>query len=127
MPESSHYPSIHKKMKSSLILLLVSCSLTWSSPVIPEEWSRDQQVASYIDDDKAENRTTITVPNGGPYGEWQFLETCPGNSTAVGFQLKVERSAAVDATGLNAIRLYCLDLTVNPPIATGTITSFEQM
>jgi len=96
-------------------------SSTWSS-AIPE---LNKQVIGV--ESISSKATTITVPNGGAFGEWQFLETCPGNSTAVGFQLKVERSSAVDATGLNAIRLYCLDLTVDPPAFAGSITSFEQM
>lgn len=96
-------------MKVALIFLLFSC------------------VTALITDEEDSKITKITVTNGGPFGDWRFLDPCPDNSTAVGFQLKVERSSAVDATGVNAIRLYCVDFSVEPPVVTGSVTSFEQM
>jgi len=113
-------------MKLVLILLLFCCitALTWSSAVPEQQWEPENKEA---DENKDSKITKITVTNGGPFGDWRFLDPCPDNSTAVGFQLKVERSSAVDATGVNAIRLYCVDFSSEPPAVVGTVTSFEQM
>ncbi|XP_044856386.1 mucin-2-like [Mauremys mutica] len=50
----------------------------------------------------------IHVPNGGMWGTWGEEESCPGNSFAVGFSLKVQWPRhARDNTALNGIRLLC--------------------
>ncbi|XP_020637681.2 vitelline membrane outer layer protein 1 homolog [Pogona vitticeps] len=52
---------------------------------------------------------TISVTNGGPWGEWTWVDMCPRRSLAVGFSIKVleDGGAFKDDSALNGIRLYC--------------------
>ncbi|XP_075421446.1 vitelline membrane outer layer protein 1-like [Ascaphus truei] len=51
----------------------------------------------------------ISVSNGGQWGEWGPIESCPLGYSASGFTLKVEKSQGLigDDTGLNGISLQC--------------------
>ncbi|XP_077326864.1 vitelline membrane outer layer protein 1 homolog [Lithobates pipiens] len=50
----------------------------------------------------------IYVTNGGPWGVWEWMDVCPSNTVASGFELKVESPQGDgDDTALNAIRLLC--------------------
>ncbi|KAJ7322455.1 hypothetical protein JRQ81_018742 [Phrynocephalus forsythii] len=51
----------------------------------------------------------ISVPNGGPWGEWTWVDMCPGNGYAIGFSIKVLENGGFfkDDSTLNGIRLYC--------------------
>ncbi|XP_077326863.1 vitelline membrane outer layer protein 1 homolog [Lithobates pipiens] len=50
----------------------------------------------------------IYVNNGGPWGVWEWLDMCPYNTVASGFDLKVEPPRRDgDDTALNAIKLLC--------------------
>lgn len=55
---------------------------------------------------------TISVNNGGEWGEWYVAGICPQNSIAVGFDIKVEPDQGIsDDTAMNGIQLHCFDNT----------------
>ncbi|XP_023658427.1 vitelline membrane outer layer protein 1 homolog [Paramormyrops kingsleyae] len=50
----------------------------------------------------------LTVPNGGKFGDWTWIEMCPEGFYASGFSVRVESNQyGLDDTSLNGIRLYC--------------------
>ncbi|XP_069194498.1 vitelline membrane outer layer protein 1 homolog [Procambarus clarkii] len=52
--------------------------------------------------------STINAGNGGPWGDWGPRVSCPHNSFATGFELKVERPVGdSDDTSINGIKLFC--------------------
>ncbi|XP_066485039.1 vitelline membrane outer layer protein 1 homolog [Tiliqua scincoides] len=55
------------------------------------------------------NHSSISVGNGGTWGQWTWVDMCPNRTYAIGFSIKVEEYGGQfsDDTSLNGIRLYC--------------------
>lgn len=56
-----------------------------------------------------DNNKTLTVPNGGKWGDWsKDYKVCPGNSRVCGLSLKIEaRQGGGDDTAVNDVALFC--------------------
>ncbi|XP_045187604.1 vitelline membrane outer layer protein 1-like [Mercenaria mercenaria] len=52
---------------------------------------------------------TLTVNNGGKWGDWGSAVFCPPGSYAAGYDMKIEpyQGGWVDDTAMNGIKLYC--------------------
>ncbi|XP_072000772.1 vitelline membrane outer layer protein 1 homolog [Engystomops pustulosus] len=55
-----------------------------------------------------EAETIISVPNGGPWGEWGPMDVCGPGYVGTGFDIKVQKYQDIfDDSSLNAVGIFC--------------------
>ncbi|XP_045168851.2 vitelline membrane outer layer protein 1-like [Mercenaria mercenaria] len=103
-----------------------SNDITNDAGVKEDFYTEDRTESSVVEsDENVHNSTvnkTLTVTNGGRWGDWGPVQYCPKGSYAIGYDMKIEPKQKVDNTALNAIKLVCESLEGNE---SGEITSTQ--